>query len=120
MRRIAGGDEGAGEASRREPAGEGSRLSRVKSISIAGVTTSVSTVEKARPKTMALDSEIHHCVDGAPIVVSRFISSRLSPKAIGNTPRIAVAAVSTTGRARSRQVCRIAWTLSAPSWRSWS
>ena len=89
-------------------------------MSIAGVTTSVSTVEKARPKTMALDREIHHGVDGAPIVVSRFISSRFSPKAIGNSPRIAVAAVSTTGRARSRQVFRIASILLAPSWRSWS
>ena len=44
---------------------------RANSISVAGVTTSVSTVAKPRPKTIAVDRLIHHCVDGAPIVTSR-------------------------------------------------
>src|SRR4051794_31234898 len=48
----------------------GLTLARVNTISIDGVTTSVSTVAKDRPKTIAEDSEIHHCVDGALIVVS--------------------------------------------------
>src|SRR5690606_16294598 len=44
-----------------------SRLSllRVKIISMEGVTISVSTVAKARPKTMVDESAIHHWVDGA-------------------------------------------------------
>ena len=91
---------------------------RPKIINIDGVTISVSTVENARPKTMAFDRMIHHCVDGAPTVVSWESSSRLMPKAIGSTPRIAVTAVSTTGRARSRQVSMIASYLSMPSLRS--
>ena len=45
-------------------------LERVTIISRDGVTINVKTVEKARPKTIALDSEIHHCVEGAPKVVS--------------------------------------------------
>ena len=77
-------------------------------ISAAGVTTSVSTVAKPSPNTMAVDRLIHHCVAGAPIVISRVSSSTLTPKAIGSTPRIAVTAVSTTGRARSRHVSTIA------------
>ena len=40
--------------------------------------------------------------------------------AIGIGLAMAVTAVSTTGRARSRQVCRIASTLSQPSERRWS
>lgn len=38
----------------------------VVSISIDGVTISVSTVAKARPKTKAEEKAIHHCVEGAP------------------------------------------------------
>ncbi len=83
-----------------------------------GVTISVSTVAKDRPKTMAEDSEIHHCVEGALIVVSWWKISSPSPKAIGSTPRMADTAVSTTGRARSRQVCNTASSLSQPSSRS--
>ena len=36
--------------------------SRVNTISIDGVTTSVSTVAKERPNTIAEESAIHHCV----------------------------------------------------------
>ena len=45
------------------------RQSRMFSIAIsaAGVTTSVSTVAKPRPNTMAVERLIHHCVAGAPI-----------------------------------------------------
>ena len=46
-------------------------LSWAIAISAAGVTISVSTVAKPRPKTMAVERWIHHCVDGAPIVISR-------------------------------------------------
>jgi hypothetical protein len=35
-------------------------------ISIAGVTTNVSTVAMTKPPTMADDNSVHHCVDGAP------------------------------------------------------
>ena len=66
---------------------------------------------------MAEESEIHHWVDGAPKVVSWFINSRFRPKAMGSTPKIAVKAVSTTGRARSRQVSKIASILPMPWWR---
>src|SRR6186713_1969665 len=45
------------------------RTSRVNTISIDGVTISVSTVAKERPNTIAEDSAIHHCVDGALMVV---------------------------------------------------
>lgn len=41
------------------------RFSR--SISALGVTTSVNTVAKVRPKAMAVDSWRHHWVEGAPI-----------------------------------------------------
>ena len=44
----------------------------------------------------------------APIVTSRDRNSMFMPNAIGSTPRMAVTAVSTTGRARSRQVSRMA------------
>ena len=77
-------------------------------ISIAGVTTKVSTVAKPRPKTIAVERLIHHCVAGAPTVISRVMNSIFMPNAIGSTPRMAVTAVSTTGRARSRQVSRMA------------
>jgi hypothetical protein len=77
-------------------------------ISAAGVTMSVSTVAKPSPNTIAVERWIHHWVAGAPTVTSRVRKSRLTPKAIGRTPRMAVTAVSTTGRARSRQVSRIA------------
>src|SRR5690606_29761131 len=43
---------------------------RVNTIKAAGVTISVSTVANARPYTIADDSEIHHCVEGALMVVS--------------------------------------------------
>ena len=69
---------------------------------------SVSMVAKPSPNTMAVERLIHHCVAGAPTVISRERNSIFMPKAIGNTPRIAVTAVRTTGRARSRQVSRIA------------
>src|SRR5690349_15953754 len=48
------------------------RFSRVNTISMDGVTTRVSTVAKDRPNTIAEDSCIHHCVEGALIVVSRW------------------------------------------------
>src|SRR5690606_32770076 len=48
----------------------GVHVARVKIISMDGVTISVSTVAKDRPKTMAEESDIHHCVEGALIVVS--------------------------------------------------
>src|ERR1700704_5302228 len=85
------------------------RRSAICSIAIraAGVTTSVNTVAKARPKTMAVERLIHHCVDGAPTVMPRDRNSTFTPKAIGSTPSTAVVAVSTTGRARSRQVSKI-------------
>jgi hypothetical protein len=35
-------------------------------IRAEGVTTSVKTVEKLRPKTIAVESWTHHCVEGAP------------------------------------------------------
>ena len=87
-------------------------------IRAAGVTTSVSTVAKLRPNTIAVDRLIHHCVAGAPIVISRLRNSTFMPNAIGSTPRIAVTAVSTTGRARSQQVSRIASNAATPSRRS--
>src|SRR6266436_7592410 len=68
-------------------------------ISAAGVTTRVSTVAKPRPNTMAVERLIHHCVAGAPSVISRERNSIFIPNAIGSTPRIAVTAVRTTGRA---------------------
>ena len=77
-------------------------------ISAAGVTISVSTVAKPSPNTMAVERLIHHCVAGAPTVISRDRNSTFMPNAIGSTPRMAVTAVSTTGRARSRQVSRMA------------
>src|SRR5439155_8892107 len=69
-----------------------SRFTRMFSITIraAGVTISVSTVAKPRPKTMAVERWIHHCVAGAPTETSRERNSTLTPKAIGSTPRIAV------------------------------
>jgi len=42
------------------------------------------------------------------MVISRVVNSMFMPNTIGSTPRIAVTAVSTTGRARSRQVSMIA------------
>ena len=77
-------------------------------MSAAGVRIRVSTVAKPRPKTIAVDRLIHHCVAGAPWVMARSMKSTLMPKAIGSTPRMAVIAVSSTGRARSRQVSMIA------------
>jgi hypothetical protein len=77
-------------------------------ISAAGVTIKVSMVAKPSPNTMAVERLIHHCVAGAPTVISRDMNSMFMPNAIGSTPRIAVTAVSTTGRARSRQVSRMA------------
>lgn len=77
-------------------------------ISAAGVTINVNMVAKPNPNTIDVDNDIHHCVAGAPCVISRLMKSRLMPKAIGNTPNIAVTAVNTTGRARSRHVSRIA------------
>src|SRR5215510_13572720 len=86
------------------------RHSRMFSIAIsaAGVTIRVSRVAKPSPNTMAVERLIHHCVAGAPMVISRERNSMFMPKAIGSTPRIAVTAVSTTGRARSRQVSMMA------------
>ncbi len=46
--------------------------------SCAGVTTSVRMVAKPRPKTIAVESWIHHCVDGAPMVISRCTKLTLS------------------------------------------
>ena len=112
IRRLAApeqpGKQAAPEQPARRPRWPSLRLARVNTISIDGVTTSVSSVAKDRPKTIAEDSEIHHCVDGALIVVSWWKISSPRPKAIGSTPRIADSAVSTTGRARSRQVCSTA------------
>ena len=62
-------------------------------ISAAGVTINVKMVAKPSPNTIAVDRLIHHCVDGAPTTTSRDTKSRLMPKAIGSTPRIAVIAV---------------------------
>src|SRR5690606_36972124 len=45
-------------------------FARGKIISMDGVTISVSTVAKDSPKTMGEESDIHHCVEGALIVVS--------------------------------------------------
>ena len=87
-------------------------------ISAAGVTISVSTVAKPRPNTIAVDRLIHHCVAGAPTRISRVRKSMFTPNAIGSTPRMAVTAVSTTGRARSRQVSRMASRAATPSRRS--
>lgn len=41
-----------------------------RSISAHGVTNKVKNVAKLRPNTMAVDNDTHHCVDGAPIVIS--------------------------------------------------
>src|SRR5215218_7647820 len=53
----------------RRPRRHAARLARP--ISIAGVTTRVRTVAKPRPKTMAVDRWIHHCVEGAPMSIER-------------------------------------------------
>ena len=53
-------------------------------MSAAGVTINVSTVAKPRPKTIAVDRLIHHCVDGAPTVISRDRNSMFMPNAIGS------------------------------------
>ena len=42
-----------------------------RSINAHGVTINVRTVAKLRPNTIVVDSETHHCVDGAPTVISR-------------------------------------------------
>ena len=42
-----------------------------RSIKAQGVTINVKTVAKLRPNTIVVDSETHHCVDGAPTVISR-------------------------------------------------
>ena len=89
-------------------------------ISIAGVTTSVSTVAKPSPNTVAVESCTHHCVEGAPTVTSRTIKSMLTPKAIGMTPSTLVMAVRNTGRARWLQVSRTAARAGMPSRLSWS
>jgi hypothetical protein len=44
-------------------------LSCAIAISAAGVTISVSNVAKPRPKTIAVDRLIHHCVEGAPAAI---------------------------------------------------
>ena len=49
-------------------------------ISAQGVTTRVSTVAKLSPKTIAVDSPIHHWVDGAPTETSRVRKSMLTPQ----------------------------------------
>jgi len=49
------------------PSRAASRATRSRrSISIAGVTTSVSTVATTSPPAMALDSSVQYCVEGAP------------------------------------------------------
>src|SRR3974377_795628 len=58
-------------------------------MSAAGVMISVSTVAKPSPNTIPVDRLIHHCVAGAPTVISRARNSMFMPKAIGRTPRIA-------------------------------
>lgn len=64
----AGGHAGSQAGSPSRPGGVAvprvARFSR--SISIAGVTTSVSTVAMTRPPAMALESSVQYCVDGAP------------------------------------------------------
>jgi len=88
---------------RRKAADQRKRRSRRCSIAIsaAGVTIKVSMVAKPSPNTMAVERLIHHCVAGAPTVISRDMNSMFMPNAIGSTPRIAVTAVSdsTLGRA---------------------
>ena len=39
--------------------------------SAQGVTISVRIVAKLSPNTMAVDKDTHHCVEGAPILISR-------------------------------------------------
>src|SRR5438093_4630369 len=100
----------AGNRQERSVAEKRRRRSRKLAIAIsaAGVTIRVRTVAKPRPKTIAVDRLIHHCVAGAPTVISRARNSTFMPNAIGSTPRIAVTGVRTTGRARSRHVSMIA------------
>ena len=71
-----------------------------RSIRAEGVTTRVSTVAKARPKAMAVESWVHHWVEGAPTVIWRhlhfhiigkgrkiLIITKLFKIGIGNDPK---------------------------------
>ena len=68
----------------------------------------VRRVAKASPKAIAVDNCCHHCVDGAPIAISRVTKSILTRVTIGSTPNIVVAVVSRTGRKRCAPVRMIA------------
>ena len=62
----------------RHVADQRSRHSRMFSIAIraAGVTIRVRIVAKPRPNTIAVERWIHHCVAGAPTVISHDTNSK--------------------------------------------
>ena len=94
----------------RSAADQRSRRSRSCSIAIraAGVTIKGEQGGEAQPEHDRGREGDPPLPPGPPPVISRVRNSTLMPNAIGSTPRIAVTAVSTTGRARSRQVSMIA------------
>src|SRR5690554_1834954 len=74
------------------------------STSMAGVSSRVRKVAKARPPAMALDSWVHHWVDGAPNPSEGDKRSTLIPSTMGISPNMVVIAVSNTGRKRRQPV----------------
>ena len=78
--------------------------------SIAGVVTSVSSVEKVSPETMACDKGTQKEDSMPPYTMSRFTISILRLLARGNNPNTVVMVVNITGRKRCAPVRTISCT----------
>src|SRR5690606_40013646 len=85
------------------------RCRRSPSTSRQGVRISVRTVAKVRPPAMAVDSWVHHCDDGAPILNDWCRMSIFHCSTIGIRPTTVVRSEEHTSELQSREnlVCRL-------------
>ena len=86
---------------------------------MVGTITSVSTVATASPKMTATAIGPQKAADSPPVMRVIFLKSKLTPVAIGMSPRMVVIAVKTTGRNRTSPALTRAERMSWPRLR-WS